>query len=175
MIYHLSLLASVASWSVGVERETTPGVYMRLLYEAQGWSVWRYEDQTFTDCEIGKGSNGRLVRPVANAAGYLGGGEPSLGMTDGKWSIHGFGSHGERLQYRVLGARFFNDVKGRELPDFPDGAKVEVVWTAWDSQLLIERYDQRGIIDFAGKINALAALARCQEQISKDGGLTPGG
>lgn len=151
-------------WRLEQEREVEEGVYARLVFDAQGWRVWRFEARDWTSCKAVKSAIGRPHPFPLGVRDALGVGTPFLSIDyqsiiSRQWTLRGEGL-GPRGEYRRAGDRFWSPV-GAEMRQL-NGQRVEVHVISWEyPELSVGRYDERGVIDLTGLDEAIEAAERC--------------
>ena len=149
-------------WTVGVEREVTPGNYASLAAEIEGWTLWRFETRNGVYPIAAKPADGGRRHEPAGYAQALRGGSPSIRV-----SLHGGrtiafidGTHGEQIkaEFRVVGDRFMERVPMPLDPLPYDGKRLEVLVTSMPGPRSFTKVvEDHGIIDMTGLSAVIAA------------------
>lgn len=158
--------AYAQNWSIGQEREVDEGYYLKLLAVHNGWRLWRVETKSGISCMAIKSAVGRPhPQPVGVGAGFYGG-TPFLIVNKGYKGNISYGWQGEhlsdeRMKFRDLGARFWEEWKY----DFDlspwDGKRVEVNIVTYEYPAInVGRADETAIMDLTG----LSAISKAVEQ-----------
>jgi hypothetical protein len=168
-------------WQIGREAEVDDGVYAKLLYEANGWRVWRFEQKIGISCYLTKPATGGRAAVPLGVSTYLYGSTPRLSIylsqgerrinldtykvedsPDELWSIEGFHG-GATVQYRLIGQRFYTPAQRSKIPPMPSGSRVEVAVQSWEyDKIKVGLVDERGVIDLTGLDAARIALRQCR-------------
>ena len=150
-------------WALGVERESSPGVYASLLTEVDGWGLWRFETANGVFHTAGKSAVGRRRPEPLGFAQALFAPAPFMHVVlrdDALAFVNGSYSHRVKSEMRVEGDRFMKPVPDRFNPMPFDGERLEFVLTTMPtprsySKVVIDR----GIIDMTGLTAIVAAHA----------------
>ncbi len=145
-------------WGLGVERESSPGVYASLVAEIDGWELWQFETANGIYYTAGKAAVGlRMPEPLGYAQSLF---TPGLFMhvvvrDELLAFVHGRHAHTVKAEMRIEGARFMHPVPTRFDPLPFDGKRIEfVLRTMPGPQSFTEAVAEQAIIDMTG-LNAI--------------------
>lgn len=166
-LYPLAAIASIPqlAWRVGMEREVDEGTYAKLVAEAQGWRLWRFETRHGHTCSLVKSAVGRPHPAPIGVGAALWKGSPYIriqfgGMSESA-SLHGRFSETKR-EWRRPGDRFWQPFTSQTPWDEFDGHRIEVHVESWEYEaILVGLEDERGVIDFRGLAPMLDAAREC--------------
>jgi hypothetical protein len=155
-------------WSIGMEREVTEGVYMKLVSVSDGWRIWRIETRNDVDCRAIKSAIGRPHPIPAGAGAVFMLGTPFLMIMKGYQSPHSFSWNTTYWgdvegQYRLVEEKFWSPLKERsdDLSQF-DGKTLEISLTSYEYPAVNVGFaKETGRIDLKGMGTAIAAIDQC--------------
>jgi hypothetical protein len=150
-------------WELGVERESSPGVYACLAAEIDGWGLWRFETANGVYFTAGKAAVGKRRPEPLGYAQALFAPAPFMHVVirdELLAFVNGSHSHRVKAEMRVEGERFMQPVPARLDPMPLDGKRMEFVLTTMPtprsfSKIVIDR----GVIDLTGIAAIVAARA----------------
>lgn len=156
-------------WRVGEEREIDSGWYGKLLYQANGWRVWRFETQQGVFCHAVKPANGRAQPYPLGVGNSFYRGTPRISMYYEKQKLTRVnlqGAESEKLtEWRMPGDRFWQSWSWDKYPDIAalDGQTIEVHVQSWEyPELLVGLNDEKGMLSLVGAKAAMAQAEACK-------------
>jgi hypothetical protein len=166
--------AIYSRWSIGMEREVTEGVYMKLVSVSDGWRIWRIETQDEVDCRAIKSAIGRPHPIPAGAARVFMLGTPFLEIGNGFRYPHSFSWRTTNLgdvegQLRIPGEKFWSPIEKYlyDLTPF-DGKTLEISLTSWEYPSVHVGYSKEtALIDLKGMGAAIDAVDQCNAEGQK--------
>lgn len=163
------------AWNVGAEREVDQGYYLSLVYNQNGWRVWRTETTGGAYCRAVKSARGRPHPTPIGVGDILWQGTPFLiirggGLGDyipefrGRWGR----AAPSDTRIRRSGDRFW-----KQAPEFADlyrrpPGTIEVNLTTFEyDSIRVGRAEETAELDLVGLEAALSALAQCDPAIRR--------
>ena len=177
--------ASAAEWSVGEEKELSPGTYVKLLSEENGWRVWQQETKNGKRCNAVKSGVGIPTPNPISTIEYFFGNGPAIKMSHSKSTqisdTYSYGYNGPKIElmgrhlktttaeFRSPGDRFYTDLKssgddGEASKEIilNDGKIIEVNVVTYEyHEIFVGRDEKMGRIDLTGVQKAYEAVKTC--------------
>lgn len=158
-----------SAWTVGQEREVDEGWYAKLVYQANGWRLWRFETRQGVSCYLVKPANGRVQPYPLGVGNSFYQGTPRVqiyyeGQKPTRVSLVGAEST-SRAEWRMPGERFWTGWTWESYPDIAalDGKTIEVHVQGWEyPELRVGLSDERGLLNLTGAKVAMAAAEGCK-------------
>lgn len=178
----LSLVAPAyaGGWKVGVEKEIKPGVYAKLVAEKQGWSIWKFENASGSECHATKPATG-VSRPEPFDFGFFFGGYPSIRLAfdynrssskSDTWSTKELIWRVQasvvrpRAQYRLVGEKFMTEFGWTPPFDELDGKKIDLAVEGWRyPEIYVDHVEHKGVVDLLGMRDAADLLYSCRDGV----------
>lgn len=156
-------------WVVGEEREVDSGWYAKLIYQANGWRVWRFETQQGVFCHAIKPAIGRSQPYPLGVGNSFFRGTPRIQLYYERQRLTRVsleGAESEKLmEWRHPNDRHWTSWTWDRFPDIAalDGQTIEVHVQSWEyPESLVGLHDEKGLISLVGARAAMARAEACK-------------
>lgn len=155
---------ATSDWFIGVEQETSPGIYASLIAIAANWTLWRFESSSGNYYVAASSAEGCPPPRPLGVGHVLFSGAVMINANINEHDVCGFlcGAqvHLLRAELRIAGERFFRPLGVPFDPLAFDNQRVDFhLKTMRGANQFSTLQDERGIIDLTG-LAAMAFLAR---------------
>lgn len=165
----IAFATSYSQWALGQEREVDTGYYAKLIYQQNGWRVWRFENKNGVSCQAAKSARGKPHPVPLGFRDRLHDGTPFISISRGyenAASVDLHGAWGYDRDWRKVGAKFWNEEINLSDIMSNNGQVIEVHTATWEyPELRVGIVEERGLIDLSGLSPAIDALATCDPTI----------